>query len=262
MSRMGLVGPLLPLLLSLSGCSAHSLRVPEIGPIPNISTLVKVVKSRTDSLRDMRVSARVHLRIDNVKQKGSMVLFYRSPNRMKLDINDTLMGIGVMSAKANRDSIQVYLPRENRFLAGQTEETLYAITGVDLVPFDAYSAILGFPNLSDLDISRVTEFETRGDSLFVEVIAPLWTRHLLFYRLTATLLAERILSPGGLLLTQRLMSDYKTMSGVVLPGRIKILQNDARIELRVTERVINAKISESRFEMKVPSDVIPLGLRN
>ena len=248
------------LLLAISGCSTHVLRVPVVGPIPNVTRLIEAVNSQTDSLRDMRVAARIHLRIDGVKQKGVAVLFYRAPNRLKIDIKDTLLGIGVMSANSNRDSIEVYLPRDNRFLSGYTEETLYAITGMNLGPFDTYSAIMGLSNLSPMDVSRVTEFKNRGDSLFVEIIAPLWTHHLWFDRLTATLLKEVIYAPDGVLLTQRLMSEYERVGEVVLPRRIRILQGDARIEIRVTERMINSQLPDSRFEMKIPSDVIPLGL--
>jgi len=208
----------------------------------------------------MRVRARIHLRIEGVKQKGAAVIFYRAPDQLKIDIHDTLLNIGIMSAKSDRDSIRIYLPRDNRFIEGNIEETLFAVTGVNLSPFDPFSAIMGFPNLSPADLPRVTEFTRHTDSLFVKIMAPLWTRHMWFDAKSATLLKEQIYAPGGTLVTQRTMSDYEHVDGVILPRKIEIFQSDGRIEIRVIERRINTPFPDERFEMKMPNNVVPLGL--
>ncbi|MDA0748657.1 MAG: DUF4292 domain-containing protein [bacterium] len=221
-----------------------------------------IVASQTQNLQDVQARARVDLRIDNIRQKGLAVIAFRSPDRLKLDISDTLLGIGVLSARSWNDSLAVYLPRENRYLEGPLDEVLYRVTGVDLAYYGARAAILGLPNLSPILLPNAGPLEIRGDTLSVRIVEPFWIRKVRLDRRTLTLQEEQIHTPQGVLLSRRILSEYRTENGVLLPGHTEIIQGKDRIQIRVEERTVNQGVTQARFEMKIPSDAVRLDADN
>lgn len=246
------------LLLALPGCAASLSRLPEVSPISIPTDLLRIVTARADSLRDLEVRAGIDMRIDGVKQKGVVVLFYRAPGALKIEMKDALLGIGVLSALARGDSLAIYLPRTNHYLEGPSEDVLRTVTGVDLTPYGATHAMLGLVSMSPLNLPRIGEFQAGRDSLNLEIIEPLWTRRLRFDPRTAVLLDERVYSPRGLLISRRSLSDYQLQSGIPLPRRMEIVQGTDRIRIQVTGRKVNTGVPEDRFRLKVPGDVIHL----
>ena len=246
------------LFLLISGCAASLSRLPQVGPVQTPTDLLRIVSSRADSLVDLEVRAGIDMRIDGVKQKGFAVLFYKSPDHLKIEIKDALLGIGVLSARAQADSLAVYLPRTNHYLVGPSEDVLRAVTGVDLAPYGVRHALLGLVNLSPLNLARIGGFASHADSLSLEIIEPLWTRRLRFDPRAAVLLEERVYTPNGLLLSRRILSEYRRQNGVVLPGRIEMIQGNDRIRIQVASRRVNSGVPKPRFRLKVPADVIRL----
>ena len=246
------------LLLVLPGCAATLSRLPDVGPVPTPDDLLRIVSSRADSLVDLEIRAGINMRIDGVKQKGFAVLFYRSPGELKIEIKDALLGYGVLSARAQGDSLAVYLPRTNHYLEGPSEDVLRAITGVNLAPYGVRHALLGLVNLSQLNLPRIGDFASHPDSLIVEIIEPLWTRRLRFDPRAAVLLEERVYTPDGLLTSRRILSEYRRQNGVVLPGTMEMIQGNDRIRIQVASRKVNSGVPERRFQLKVPGDAIRL----
>jgi outer membrane biogenesis lipoprotein LolB len=253
----GLAAALVSLAL-LAACATTAPRLPVI-PVPrNVAQLIATLSQREDSLRTVDARFQIDLRIDGIRQKGSGALFWRQGGPLKLDVSDRLLGIGVLSALTSHDSLAVYLPRENRFLQGQAADVLYTITGVDVSYYDLDRAVLGIPNLAAADTGRVTRFETRSDTLHVEILDPLWTRNLLFHASTGVLLEERVTTPGGAPLSARRLSDYRIAGGVPLPRTIRIRQGDDRITLRYNRRDVNTPLPDARFRLNLPSDALDL----
>lgn len=246
------------LLLALSGCAASFSRLPDVAPVSTPDDLLRIVTARADSLKDLVVRAGIDIRIDGVKQKGVVVLFHRAPTALKIEMKDALLGIGVLSALAHGDSLALYLPRTNHYLKGPAEVVLRTVTGVDLTPFGAMHAMLGLVRMSPLNLPRIGEFQAGTDSLNLEIIEPLWTRRLRFDPRTAALLEERIYSPGGLLKSRRILSEYELQNGIALPRRMEIIQGRDRIRIQVIGRKVNSGVPEDRFRLKVPGDVIHL----
>ena len=244
------------LLLVLAGCAASLSRLPEVAPLSTPSDLLRVVSSRADSLVDLEVHARINMRVDGVKQNGIVVLFYRSPDALKIEMR--VLFSSVLSALARGDSLAVYLARTNHYLEGPSEDVLRTVTGVDLTPYGAREAILGLVDLSPLSLPRIGGFETHRDSLVVEIIEPLWTRRLRFDPRTAVLLEERVYTPRGMLISRRILSEYQFQNGIALPRRMEIVQGSDRIRIHVSSRKVNSGVSEGRFQLKVPGDVIRL----
>ena len=243
------------LLLLLSACAARPRRLSRVGPILNASDLLHILAARNDSLRDLEARARLTLRIDGVRHRAAAVLRYRAPDALKLDVSGAL-GVGLLNALARNDSLALYLPRDNYYLKGPPAETLYRVTGVNLAYYKARYAILGLPNLSPLHLPRISRCETRGDTLFVELYDPLCNRQMWFDGATAVLYREEIYTPHGILLSRRLMNDYRDENGVVLPRRIEIVQGNDRIRIEITQRRVNTGLSGNPFSLKVPSDAI------
>lgn len=246
------------LLLALPGCAASLSRLPEVAPVSTPDDLLRIVTARADSLKDLNVRAGMDMRVDGVKQKGVVVLFYRAPGVLKIEMTDALLGLGVLSALARGDSLSIYLPRTNHYLEGPSEDVLRTVTGVDLTPYGATHAMLGLVNMSPLSLPRIGEFQAGPDSLNLEIIEPLWTRRLRFDPRTAVLLEERVYSPGGLLISRRNLSDYQLQSGIPLPRRMEIVHGGDRIRIQVIRRKVNSGVPEDRFRLKVPRDVTRL----
>ena len=242
--------------LVFSACSTRRTRPHDVGPIHNSFDLLRIISSHTDSLRDLEARAKIFIRIDGVQQNTSAVVRYKFPDALKLDVTGAL-GIGLLHALAENDSLAVYLPRDNHYLRGLPEEILYRVTGVDLQFYDAQRAILGLPSTSVLDLPRVSSFETQGNSIYIEIKEPLWDRRICVDRRTATILREEIYDHHqGRLISQRLMADYREERGVILPRRIDIRQGTDQIRIDFGWRNVNSGINERVFRMKVPSDVI------
>ena len=242
------------LLLALAGCAASLSRLPEVTPLSTPADLARAVSSMAAGLHDLEVRAKINMRVDGVKQNGVVVLFYRSPDALKIEMK--VLFSSVLSALARGDSLAVYLARTNHYLEGVSEDVLRAVTGVDLTPYGAHEAILGLVNLSPLSLPRIGEYATHRDSLVVEIIEPLWTRRLRFDPRTAVLLEERVYSPQGTLISRRTLSEYRLQNGIALPRRMEIVQGSDRIRIHVISRKVNSGVPEHRFELKVPADVI------
>ncbi len=246
------------LLLALPGCAASFSHLPEVEPVSTPADLLRIVTAREDSLKDLEIRAGINMRIDGVKQKGVVVLFYRAPGALKIEMTDALLGLGVLSALARGDSLAVYLPRTNHYLEGPSEDVLRIVTGVDLAPYGATHAMLGLARMSPLNLPRIGEFQADRDSLNLEIIEPLWTRRLRFDPRSAILLQERVYSPGGLLLSRRNLSEYQLQNGIPLPRRMEIVHGSDRIRIQVIRRKVNSGVPEHRFRLKVPRDVTRL----
>ena len=244
--------------LLVCACSSAPRRLPDAAQPQSIDGLVALLAARDDSLKNLSARLRIDLRIDGVRQKGVGLVAYRAPGMLKLNVRDRLLGVGVLEGLVLGDSLAVYLPRDNRYLQGNSVGVLYDITGVNLEYYDVRRALLGLPNLTSSDIPRATRFETRRDTLFVEVLDALWTRQILFHARTATLLEERVYSPRGHLLSTRRLRDYRMEGGIPLPRSVEIVQGRDRIEITFTHRSANKGVPGERFRLRLPSDATSL----
>jgi hypothetical protein len=245
-------------LVALAACASTSPTLPAIRTPESLSGLVSILAQRENDLRTVDARFQIDLRIDGIRQKGNGALFWRKGTALKLDVSDRLLGIGVLAALAYGDSLSVYLPRENRFLRGKAASVLYNVTGVDVSFYGLHRAILGIPNFAEADTQRVTRFESRSDTLIVEVLDSAWTRHLRIHGPTGVLLEERILTPDGQRLSIRYLSDYRVHGGVPLPGVIRIQQDTDRITLRYRRQTVNAGVPDHRLRLNLPSDAVDL----
>ncbi len=244
---------------ALSSCASSKLQLPLLPETPvTPGGLVAVLAHRESLLHDLQARFGIDLRVDGIRQKGTGALTYRAGDALKLDIADRLLGIGVMSALAHGDSLSVYLHRENRLLRGGSAEVLHTITGVNVAYYGLRRSLLGLPNFTAADTDRVAQFEVLADSLIVEVLDPVWTRHLRFHAPTGVLLEEKVSTPGGRLLSSRHLSDYRMEAGVALPRTVRLRQGDDRITVRYRRRVVNGGITDVRLNLTIPSDAVEL----
>jgi outer membrane biogenesis lipoprotein LolB len=249
-------------MMAIAACASTSPPIPAIRTPESIAGLVALLDQREGNLHSVDARFQIDLRIDGIRQKGNGALFWRKGTALKLDVSDRLLGIGVLSALAYGDSLCVHLPRENRYLRGDAADVLYHVTGVDVSYYGLHRAILGLPNLASSDIHRATRFEARSDTLIVEVVDPLWTRHLRIHGPTGVLLEERIFAPDGRRLSTRYLSDYRVQGGMPLPGTIRILQDSDRITLRYRRQTVNLGVPDDRLRLNLPSDAIDLSQIN
>ena len=242
---------LLILLFLIAGCAAH--RPALLPPVTSSTEFFDLTATRYDSLHNQEVRASVDLTIDGVRERrASALVRYRFPSDLKLVVGG--LGIVVMAARAQDDTLHVHLPRENRYLVGHPEDVLYTLTGVDLSYYAYHRAILGLPNLSPLDASRVVRFEPGRENIFLELQYGLYLRRLWIEARTGFLREERVYNADGQLVSARMLSDYRSEKGFALPRRIEIQQGEDVILIQVKSRAINTGLTDEDFVLPVPRD--------
>ena len=242
---------LLILLFLIAGCVAN--RPALLPPITSSTEFFHLVATRYDSLHNQEVRASVDLTIDGVRERrASALVRHRLPSDLKLVVGG--FGTVVMAARARDDTLHVHLPRENRYLVGNPEDVLYVLTDVDLSYYAYHRAILGLPNLSPIDASRVVRFEPGEEHIFIELQHDLYLRRLWIEARTGFLREERVYNADGQLVSARLLSDYRNEDGFALPRRIEIRQGEDVMLIQVKSRVVNAGLSDEDFVLPVPRD--------
>ena len=240
----------------LTGCATNRSALPQLPPLTSATELLRLTASRYDSLRDQEIRASIDLTIDGVRERRASILVRHKKTPPELNIVIGGFGIEVMSARAQNDTLHVYLPRENRYIAGQSAEVLNILTGVDLSYYTVDHAILGLPNLTPLDASRVIRFEPDRENILLELRHPLYLRRLWIKTQTGLLREEKIYDPNGQLISLRRLSDYRDEKGFALPRRIEIHQGQDIIRINIKSRKINPGLSHKDFDLRVPSDAI------
>lgn len=235
----------------IAGCVAN--RPVLLPPVTSSTEFFHLIATRYDSLHNQEVRASVDLTIDGVRERrASALVRHRFPSDLKLVVGG--FGTVVMAARAQNDTLHVHLPRENRYLVGPPEDVLYVLTGVDLSYYAYHRAILGLPNLSPIDASRVVRFEPGEEHIFLELQHDLYLRRLWIEARTGFLREERVYNADGQLVSARIMSDYRLDDGFVLPRRIEIWQGEDVILIQIKSRVVNAGLSDEDFALPVPKD--------
>lgn len=240
-------------LIFFSGC-ASTRSLPPAPPYATASEFLHILSTRYDSLHSLKTRAKITLRIDGVRENRAGAGFlYQAPDQLRIDM--AALGMSFMTAIANQNTLEVYLPRDNNYLTGPPEKVLYTLTGVNLAYYNLTHAILGLSNLSPLDSTHVTLFRPDQNQLFIELTYPHWKRRLIFEPRSATLLEDYIFSLEGKLISKRLLSKYHVTDGFILPKHIEIHQGADLIAIDVETHQSNVEVSNSRFQMRVPGDV-------
>ena len=242
---------LLVIFLFTAGCVAN--RPALLPPVTSSTEFFHLIATRYDSLHNQEVRASVDLTIDGVRERrASALVRHRFPSDLKLVVGG--FGTVVMAARAQNDTLHVHLPRENRYLVGNPEDVLYVLTDVDLSYYAYDRAILGLPNLSPIDASRVVRFEPGEKHIFIELQHNLYLRRLWIEARTGFLREERVYNGDGQLVSARMLSDYRMDGGFALPRRIEIRQGEDVMLIQIKSRVVNAGLSDEDFVLPVPKD--------
>lgn len=242
---------LLILLFLVAGCVAN--RPALLPPVASSTEFFHLIATRYDSLHNQEVRASVDLTVDGVRERrASALVRHRFPSDLKLVVGG--FGTVVMAARARDDTLHVHLPRENRYLVGNPEDVLYVLTDVDLSYYAYDRAILGLPNLSPIDASRVVRFEPGEEHIFLELQYDLYLRRLWIEARTGFLREERVYNGDGQLVSARMLSDYRMDGGFALPRRIEIRQGEDVMLIQIKSRVVNAGLSDEDFVLPVPKD--------
>ena len=242
---------LLVIFLFTAGCVAN--RPALLPPVTSSTEFFHLIATRYDSLHNQEVRASVDLTVDGVRERrASALVRHRFPSDLKLVVGG--FGTVVMAARAQNDTLHVHLPRENRYLVGNPEDVLYVLTDVDLSYYAYDRAILGLPNLSPIDASRVVRFEPGEKHIFIELQYDLYLRRLWIEARTGFLREERVYNGDGQLVSARMLSDYRMDGGFALPRRIEIRQGEDVMLIQIKSRVVNAGLSDEDFVLPVPKD--------
>jgi len=237
------------------GCASTQPSLPSLPPITSAAELLRLTSARYDSLRDQDIRATIDLTIDGMRERRARTrIWYKTPSDLKIVIGG--LGVTVMSARAQNDTLHVYLPRENHYLIGHPEDVLLTLTGVDLSFYDFDRAILGLPNLSLLDIPRVIRFESTSQNILLELRHPLYLRRLWIETQTGLLREEKVYNSDGQLVSSRRLANYQYQNGFALPRHIEISQGKDIILINVKSCKINTNFSDKVFNLPIPRDAI------
>jgi outer membrane biogenesis lipoprotein LolB len=213
--------------------------------------LIGRVHAQIGSIADARLRARVSLQSDGVRQNASSVIFFRSPSDLRLEISGTL-GVSIMSARFWADSVRVYLPSENGYLDGKAARVLYQVTGMDLSYYDLDRVLLGLPSIQPSDRDAIVGFRTDKKAYTIDTHTRDGLRRTWINRSSLVVTKEDVFDRWGHLQTQLRLSDYRTVSGSLLPRKITIRQGQNQIALSVESRMLNTGLEDSVFDQVLP----------
>ncbi len=234
---------------SLAACAT-----PSRPPPPHITSpdeLIQQVQKIRTRVHDAESRAAISIQIDGVRQRAQGVIFYRSPDSLRLEVTGPV-GTGLLSALFYRDSIDVYLPRENEFLRGRANSVLRSITGMELGYYDVPQALLGLPDLKHEDLAHLTSFSATENTYRLAFASPIGVRRITIDRTVLGLLDDALLDRFGALISRRRVSDYKRYGDLYLPKRISIEQDGNHIHIHHTRTRPNTGIAPHQLPLNVP----------
>ena len=221
-------------------------------PADTAADLLKIATEDVARLRTFEGEARISLRLEGVRQRGSALVLFRRPHDLKVDVTGPI-GVRLMTAVASCDSLRVFLPRSNDLYEGRSDgAALRRIIGVDLRAWTPWRAVLG---VVAGDPGQVEGFEREGDRLVVRLRGTSGTRRLTFDARGLTLSGEEVYDRAGALVARREMSGYREADGVVLPRRIVLFQGEDEVRVEYTDWRLNRGVEEERLRLRVPQDV-------
>jgi outer membrane biogenesis lipoprotein LolB len=241
----------------LCACATSHPRPASRTEIRDPAELIDRVYSQTGTMVDARIRARVSMKIDGVRQNASSVIFFRSPADLRLEISGTL-GVSIMSAKFWGDSVRVYLPSENGYLAGRAARVLYQVTGMDLSYYDLERVLLGLPSIQPSDRDQIIGFHTEEKSYTIDTHVPRGRRRTWIDRSALVVTREDVFDRWDALQTQLRLGEYKTISGSVLARKITIRQGQNQIALSVESHKLNTGLEDTVFDQALPPGAQPL----
>jgi len=213
---------------------------------------LKIAAGDVARLRTFEGEARISLRLEGVRQRGSALVLFRRPDGLRVDVTGPI-GVRLVTAVASGDSLRVFLPRSNDLYEGRADDAaLRRVIGVDLGAWTPWRAMLG---VVPGDLGQVEGFEREGERLVVRVRGEAGTRRLTFEARDLTLSREEVYDRAGALVARREMSGYREMEGVVLPRRIALFQGEDEVRVEYTEWRLNRGVEEERLRLRVPEGV-------
>jgi outer membrane biogenesis lipoprotein LolB len=213
--------------------------------------LIGRLHAQTGIIADARLRARVSMQVDGVRQNASSVIFFRSPSDLRLEISGALGG-NIMSASFWADSVRVYLPSENGYLDGNAARVLYQVTGMDLSYYDLERVLLGLPSIQPSDRDEIVGFRTEEKTYTIDTHTRDGLRRTWISRSDLVVTKEDVFDRWGNFQTQLHLSDYRTVSGSVLPRKITIRQGQNQIALSVQSHKLNTGLEDSVFDQVLP----------
>ena len=249
MGRRTLTGVLVASYL-LIGCAATARRSPPVITSPD--DLIQHVQRTRSHILSATSRATLSIQIDGVRQKAKSAIFYRSPDSLRLEVTGPV-GAALLSALFYRDSIDVYLPRENEFLSGPSSAILRSITGMELGYYGIPHALLGLPDLREDDLAHLTSYSADENSYYLGFAYPFGRRRITIDRRTLGLVDDVLLDTFGSPLSHRQISEYRAFGDTFLPARIEIVQNGNHIRIHHTHIRPNTDIASDQLVLRVPS---------
>ena len=233
----------------LIGCASTARRSPPV--ITSPTELIQQVQRTRSRILDASSQATLSIQIDGVRQKAKSAFFYRSPDSLRLEITGPV-GSGLLSALFYRDSVDVYLPRENEFFSGPSNEILRGITGMELGYYGLPHALLGLPDLEEDDLAQLTSYSADKNSYYLIFAYPFGSRRITIDRRALGTIDDIFLDSFGSTLSHRRISEYRAFGDTFLPARISIDQNGNHIHIHHTRTRPNIGVASDQLLIRVP----------
>ena len=231
------------------GCAGSPRR-----PLVDITSpedLIGHVLNARNRVHDATAQASISIQIDGVRKNAKGVIFYRAPDSLRLEVSGPV-GVSLMSALFFRDSVDVYLPRENQLISGPSSTVLRRVTGMELGYYRVPQALLGLPDLDENDLTHLTSFTTDTEAYRLVFGYPFGTRRITVDRFALGVLDDIVTDAHGVTLSHRTMSDYKRYGESYLPSRIAIEQDGNHLRIHHTRARPNLGVSSDQLHVRIP----------
>lgn len=248
--------PLLLLVLSASVVGCRSAATCPAQPLTDPGDALTALESRTWS--SLKVEARVTQWADRGRIRGTVLMFFEQPSRVRFDVMTQLGPAAVLTSDG--ESFQLSDLRNNTFIEGPTcPDNIARLLGVAIEGEDVIRLLTGSAPLIDAESQAI---ECRGGSYTVVLRAADGTTQEVELAIDPNHSAEAltppeltpvessVTGPDGSLEWRVTWGDYESVEGVRFPTDIRMIdyRNGADTEVRIKSLDLNPSVPAAAFQ--------------
>ena len=226
--------------------------------------ILQYASDQAGSLSSLLSSGTLQIRFQRGGLSARCAILYVQPDSIRLDVSAAL-GTTLLQAVMAGPYIQAYVPLEKTVVSGtMVPGEVFEFGGIPLELDSLKQLVLG-PALAfnwvDLAAS-IDQLDIGPNQILVGIPRPGGFRLLLTLDTHLQYQKEVLIDPRGRVLLEIYFSDYDRVSGVLLPGKVRLVYPDSFLELtfEASRQKVDSPHSAGDFVLDIPAGVRHLPL--
>jgi hypothetical protein len=237
---------LLGILACCVACGQPHLLRQQWDPSGDFGALLALHDQQFEAIEDLKLRARVSLRVDGRDERANALLLYAKPSMFRFEVRGPLFS-HILTAVMLDDSL-IVVTREGSW-KGTADSILHGMIGIDVGEYDFGLLMLGAVQSARVDSNRAVDYP-RADRATVPLASGDARRSVTVDLFRGFVVAERFESSRAR--WHRELTAYRRIGDAFLPGEMSIWQNGNHLALKYEEFQLNQGIDPQEFVRGVP----------